>query len=333
MIVVMPASLAIGGAAHAHLVRAGVPKITQVNSTKQLRAILARHRAVVFADTSILPELGPIDAPVIAILDCKDGEALQASVRLLAAHPWLSHVITVSMLTAPHASQYVATLLERLTSNITRDMLAGGKGRVALLASASRRNARFDRIREFFSNLSLSERTIGSILEVSEELVMNALYDAPAEAGYFQRPRERVEDVNLPAELACEISYGIENDIVFVRLRDPFGALSRERLFEVLARCTTGQHDVTLDESRGGAGLGLWRVFSIASTVAITVVPGSLTDVLVGIRIKDGRGARKQLQAIHLFFANKSEYYESLAIIPGDDHALLDQSITLILVA
>jgi hypothetical protein len=172
---------------------------------------------------------------------------------------------------------------------------------------------------------------------------MNALYDAPAEAGFFQ-PRPRIEDVELPLALACEISYGIEPQrgerpaarsgegaTAFIRVRDPFGAFSRARMAHVLARCNS--KNVVLDESRGGAGLGLWRIFSVASNIAITVVPGSLTEFLVGIRLHSGRAVAKQFDACHLFFAPASEHYESLAIVPDEAQQLVDKSVTMVLVA
>ena len=152
----------------------------------------------------------------------------------------------------------------------------------------------------------------------------NALYDAPVEAGYFKNVVPRTQDVNLPPNCACEISYGIDETNGFLRVRDPFGAFTRARLLGVLARCSGG--GVSLDESRGGAGLGLWRVFSIASTVAITVVPGRLTDILVGIVTKDAgkRAPGQRLLAVHLFFNSNTE-----DALP-DEHDVLDDSVAIV---
>jgi hypothetical protein len=152
---------------------------------------------------------------------------------------------------------------------------------------------------------------------------MNALYNAPTEAGFFKVPVSRTEDVSLPLEHACEITYGVEDGNAFVRLRDTFGALRRDRLVEVLNRCSNAA-GVKLDESRGGAGLGVWRVFLAATTIAITVIPGRLTDITVRLAPKQGRSV-KQLLAVHLFFL--PEPVET----PQFDHdsSLVDHSITL----
>jgi hypothetical protein len=164
---------------------------------------------------------------------------------------------------------------------------------------------------------------ISRIYDIAEELVMNALYNAPSEAGYFKQPVSRTEDVTLPFERACEVSYGLEGENAFVRLRDPFGALRHERLIEVLARCKA--RSVELDESRGGAGLGMWRVFSTATTVMITVVPGRMTDILVRIALTPGRSA-KQLLAADLFFLPSDRPAERRLT---EDESL-DHSVTLV---
>ncbi|HEU0033033.1 MAG TPA: hypothetical protein VFQ53_20515 [Kofleriaceae bacterium] len=308
--------------------------ISIAKSRSGLVAAIARGATIAFVDADLLDRFdgAALRIPVIAILEGKPTEALAGSIKLLDRYPWLAHVIGGGMLATDRAKTHLQVLVERIVDGPEHSMLDNLRvGRVALLARASRREARFERMREFFAKQQLSERTITAIIEVAEELVMNALYDAPVEAGFFTRPRQRNEDVDLPPELACEISYGLENGTAFVRVRDPFGALSRARLVQVLNRCTANA--VALDESRGGAGLGLWRVFSLASTISITVTPGSLTEFLVGIRPQKGRVVPKQLEAAHLFFTPQSEYYESLVILPDDDHGLVDQSITLVLCA
>jgi len=295
-----PLSVVYAREAQASLLQAALPQpLLCVRSAVDLVSATAIDEGVpvAFVDLDLLPHIDRQlhEVPIIAIAESKPQDMLACAVRALARYPWLAHVLSSQALTAPRARGFLAKLLARLAVGPAHPVLGeDGIGRVALLACASRRQARLQRMREFFGRHQLTERAITTLLEVGEELVMNALYDAPAEAGYFKRPRSRTEHVELPDELACQISYGIEDGTAFVRVRDPFGALSRERVVNVLTRCN--RPEVTLDESRGGAGLGMWRVFSVASQIAITVVPGSFTEVLVGIRIKDGRAIR-QLEA------------------------------------
>ena len=287
--------------------------------------------AITFTDVDLLEQIAgdSITGPIVGILDAKPADLLAETIHWLTKFPWLSHVVSSAMLASPRAPTHLRLLIQRFAAGLQHGMLGTtGIGRSALLARASRREQRFERMREFFARNAVSPRVVSALIDVGEELVMNALYDAPAEAGYFKTPKRRDEDVELPTDRACEISYGVEDDVAFVRVRDPFGAFTRQRMLDVLSRCNA--NDVKLDETRGGAGLGLWRVFSAATTIAISVIPQSLTEVLVGISLQDGRKAPKPV-AVHLFFDKPNS--DVPVVFPDDDEGLVDQSFTLVNVA
>ncbi len=301
----------------------------RVNSATELSSKAARRSAAVFVDVERLPELkGDLaNLPIVLIVDAPPAKTRSTIVELMEAHPSIGHVVAGPLLSTPLGRTHLHNLVERLAAGSEHDLLdSASVGRVAMLAQASRRDLRFERMQTYFSKQGISPRIIAAIYEVAEELVMNALYNAPTEAGYFKTPVSRTEDVTLPMDRACEISYGIEAGHAFVRLRDTFGSLRRQRLFEVLARCN--KDAVSLDESRGGAGLGIWRVFTVATTIAITVIPGRLTDVLVRMMPKTSK-APKHLLAVDLYFlADSDEASEVLVVEP--DSALVDHSVTMI---
>lgn len=315
---------------HGSLLRSVLPApCILVRSDPELMTAAAVRGRVTFVD---IDRLGQVDhralgSPTVAVMDQSPVDALAATVRILDTYPWLSHVLQATLLTAPKAGEHLQLIRDRLLTGRQQFMLGPtGVGRVALLNQASHRGTRFKRIHEFFESHGVSERILTTLNDVCEELVMNALYNAPTEAGYFKTPVSRTEDVTLPMDRACEISYGIEAGHAFVRLRDTFGSLRRQRLFEVLARCN--KDAVSLDESRGGAGLGIWRVFTVATTIAITVIPGRLTDVLVRMMPKTSK-APKHLLAVDLYFlADSDEASEVLVVEP--DSALVDHSVTMI---
>ncbi|MDX2093472.1 MAG: hypothetical protein SFX73_36850 [Kofleriaceae bacterium] len=288
-------------------------------------AACAKKNVVAFVDCDLFLQIeGEVpEVPIIGVMDTAM-DALDRSVQWMDAFPWVSHLVVTTLLETPSAADYLATLLQRLPQAPSTDLGVTGVGRVALLARASRRGARLDRMREFFAKHGLSQRALATINDVAEELMTNGLYDAPMEGGYFKQAVPRTEDVELPEDRACEISYGVERDDVFVRLRDTFGSLSRERLLGVLSRCNATS--VPLDESRGGAGLGMWRVFSAASTINIAVLPGRLTDIRVTLATKQGRIV-KGLHAVHLHFAQIENTLEHL---DRDSDLAFEQSITLV---
>lgn len=322
-----PTTVVYAGEAKASLLRVALPKdAVFVSRRADFLVETAKRNVVAFVDCDLFFQIeGELpDVPIIGVMDTAM-DALDKSVQWMDAFPWLSHILVTTLLQTPAASEYIAMLVNQLPHAPSAELGEKGVGRVALLAQASKRGLRLERMREFFAKHGLQQRALATINDVAEELLTNALYDAPMEAGYFKSAVQRTEDVDLPSDRACEISYGVEQGSVFVRLRDTFGSLTRERLFDVLNRCNA--ESVALDESRGGAGLGMWRIFSSASTVNITVIPGKLTDITVTMSTSKGRIA-KTLHAVHLYF-EPGENGSLDHLIPDSDLAF-DQSITLV---
>jgi hypothetical protein len=317
---------------HASLLAATLSlRCVRVTGSEQLAVLVASEApAVAFIDIELLPQLAvELERfPVVAILDEPANARLPSVVRSFDRFGALAHVIASQVLTSPQAKAHLDAIVDRLLRGAEHDPHATSSiGRVAMLAQASHRETRFERMRDFFARHGVSTRMTSALNDVAEELVMNALYNAPAEAGYFDAPVLRTDDVTLPVDRACEISYGLHEGNAFIRVRDPFGSLRRERVIQVLARCldTAG---AALDESRGGAGLGMCRVFSTATTIAITVLPGRLTDVLVEVALKGAKDSK--LLAIDLNFVTDDRNRDLDPLMLELDSQLLDNSVTLV---
>jgi hypothetical protein len=300
---------------------------TVAGSVTELAAAVARERpTVAFVDVELAHHAVALlsDVPKVAI--CEDG--LDNIIRALGQHAWLSHVITPELLASRHARMRLASSAAHVHQ--PRELLAQiDVGRVALIASSSRRESRLERLRDFFASRGIPRRTVEGMRDIAEELITNALYDAPLEAGHFPSAVPRTTDVELPPELAVEISYGLDGPRPFVRIRDPFGALTRTRMLTVLDRCN--HRGVTLDESRGGAGLGLWRVFSLCSAIAISVVSGRLTDMIVWVEAERKPRANR-VQAVHLDFPHDPVFDGAAGRFAAEhDYDLMDDSFTAVI--
>ncbi len=285
---------------------------TIVTSASEFLAATRDRNRVSFIDSSALAEIdrSPADfgvrdgeseplGPVIAICD----GTLQTAVGWLPSHPWLSHVMSSAMLNHPLATEHLANVMTSMTKTRRPRLLDWGgtalAGRRVRIAHAAKRVERLERMGEFFESNGVGGRTVQLLRDAAEELLTNAFYDAPVSAGAVQQPISRTQDVMLPDDSACNMVYGCRDDLAIVRVQDPFGSLSRTRLVEVLTRCARTDMQVEVDETMGGAGLGLWRVFSAATFVAISVVNNRHTEFLVGIG-KRLPGPRPF--AFHLFF-------------------------------
>jgi hypothetical protein len=191
----MQFSVVFAGEARASLLKATLPSpLVCVRNRTELAAATSTRGAVAFVDVDLLSQIDGERAtfPIIGIIDDTAADTPVATVRLLDRFPWLSHLVSASMLSTPVARPHLAMLLERLDLGVEQGVIGTtGIGRSARLAQASRREARFERIAEFFTKQGLSERSISALCEIAVELVMNALYVAPFEAGYFKTPIPR----------------------------------------------------------------------------------------------------------------------------------------------
>lgn len=235
--------------------------------------------------------------PVVAICS----KPIQTALGWLQPHPWLSHVMSASMLEQPSVVEHLGHVMGALKqgeANLT-DWLGTAPGRRSRLTHASKRGERLERMSEFFESRGVDTDTIRLLREAADELLMNAFYDAPIAAGAQRKPIARSQDVSLPRELACDIVYGAKDDLAIVRVRDPFGVLAREPLGEFLTRFSQASTAAQNDVRAAGAGMGLGRLFSAASLVAISVVNNRSTEVLVGFSRKN---VEPRPYAFHYFF-------------------------------
>jgi hypothetical protein len=315
-------------------------EISIVRSAREFLDARRDAQTISFVDQSTLPELDRAAAergmsvdqleppgPVIAICD----DSLQASIGWLPGRRWLSHVVSASMLQHPMLAEHLGNVTATLTSGSRPRLLdwlsATISGRRVRLAQASRRVERLERMGEFFDGKGVGARTIQQLRDVAEELLTNAFYDAPVAAGVVKHAISRTQDVALPDDSACDMVYGCREDLAVVRVRDPFGSLTRLRLVEVLTRCARTDMGVEVDETMGGAGLGLWRIFSAASFVAISVVDHRYTEFLVGI---GKRAAGPRPFAFHLFFREHGRPVRRWKLLDADSMSVHSSSVSIV---
>jgi hypothetical protein len=266
---------------------------------------------------------------VIAICD----EPLKVAIGWLPVHPWLSHVVSAALLQHPMAAEHLRNVMATLVKGGQPRLLdwlgPAVTARRVRLAHASRRAERLERMGVFFDSRGVGARTIELLRDAAEELLTNAFYDAPVAAGALKKPISRTQDVSLPDDSACDMVYGCREDLAIVRVRDPFGSLSRARLVEVLTRCARTDMGVEVDETMGGAGLGLWRIFSAASFVAIAVVNNRHTEFLVGIGKRISTKPRPF--AFHLFFKEQGQVVRRWRLLDADStKPTVNKSVTIL---
>lgn len=160
------------------------------------------------------------------------------------------------------------------------------------------RSTAIDEVLDYADQAGVRSRVRGQIAQVCEELLMNALYDAPVDAegrllfGEVD-PRDRVEQVS-PRPVS--LRYASSPAGFYIAVRDRFGRFDKHTVLRYLAKCLHSKQQI--DRKTYGAGLGLYLIANAASSLAVNVAPGMATEVVCAF---DRQGARSGLRAFSFF--------------------------------
>ncbi|HMG24552.1 MAG TPA: PEGA domain-containing protein, partial [Kofleriaceae bacterium] len=135
-------------------------------------------------------------------------------------------------------------------------------------------------VAEFTELVGMPRGPRAAIEQCIDEMVMNALYDAPVDqdgAPIFRDVPIKTR-IALRTEQMVVVRYAYDGRRFAVSVRDSFGSLDRDRVLGVLHKCLHAEQPV--DRRAGGAGVGLYLVASSATTLYFNVAPGVATEVI-----------------------------------------------------
>ncbi len=117
---------------------------------------------------------------------------------------------------------------------------------------------------------------------IAEELMMNAIYDAPLASGKEKYRRlNRQHEVLLDKCDEAVFSVACDGRILALSVIDPFGELSRDKVFQYLRKVLVrNDTDQLIDTKELGAGLGLYKVLYSCHSLVFNVQKGKFTKVL-----------------------------------------------------
>ena len=293
-----------------------------------------------------LDELGNAQSEIdLAVVDLDAEPKLDGEALVGAAHRWCPHAELMVVagrdarrrLTAVLAAAQVAHALPKAPPSLPSDDFDGPDERdlfVALRRRATAEVPLFAGIAPYLAGaasvhelllqstdekeaavgavVALAERMLlqGELLRrielVAEELVMNALFDAPVDESGRRRyaSLERSTRVVLADHERVRLRYGCDGRAFAVSVADPFGALRRETVTEHLHRALA-PGGARPSHRGGGASVGLLLAFAAANQLVFSVEPGVCTEVTAVIDVAGGNRASLQRgTSVHFYEAS-----------------------------
>jgi hypothetical protein len=185
---------------------------------------------------------------------------------------------------------------------VTPYLLAGAPVHEARVRSSEDKERALAEIVEFAQSMDLGGEKLRRVELATEELLMNALYDAPRTAA--GQPRHAHQDrrvaVALGADETVQLRYGCDGPTLAVAVADPFGSLTRSAVTERLRKVRDGIPKPSAGVA--GAGLGLVMTYSVANQLIFSVAPGRLTEVTAVMHVGgSNRAAQERGTAVHFY--------------------------------
>jgi hypothetical protein len=174
----------------------------------------------------------------------------------------------------------------------------------SLVTSSSQKDDTLQAVLDLAGALELSDEKKRRIEVTTEELVLNALYDAPR--GTDGKARfagiDRRTPVTLESGHEARVQYGCDGRNFVVAVCDRFGALERPQLTRSLMKLLdpAGPRPAA---GVSGAGLGLMLTYGAANQLVVHGIHNRFTEVTAVMHVSgSNRTALARGSALHLYF-------------------------------
>ncbi|MCB9026327.1 MAG: cyclic nucleotide-binding domain-containing protein [Bdellovibrionaceae bacterium] len=158
-----------------------------------------------------------------------------------------------------------------------------------------------DEMQNYFLQLGVRSSRLDSVKTVTEELLMNAVYDAPTDSkgkAIFNHLDRKIP-VKLSESQQGVFSFGTDGIFIGISVTDPFGALQGQTVIDYLESCYGGQAG-SLNKLKGGAGRGLHMIVEMSDLVVFNIEPGVRTEV-ISLFLIDGKSTDYNSANFHYF--------------------------------
>jgi hypothetical protein len=233
-------------------------------------------------------------ATVVAVLSDSDLVRFTSVLRA----PRFDHVIAYNEAMAENLAMTAGKLFSGDIFGIEKHLPPGTAVRYLRLRDNAGRSSAMDEINAFAAEVKVRRALRTAICQVAEELLMNALFDAPVD----DQGRPVFSHVNtterkeMRSPRPVSIRFAATGDLFAVAVRDRFGTFDKQTLLDYLEKCLHAENQI--DGKARGAGLGLYLIAKHATQLVVNIAPGVATEVVCTF---DRRSGRVPLRLLSIF--------------------------------
>lgn len=145
------------------------------------------------------------------------------------------------------------------------------------IANSARKKATLEALGIMLEKKEIPKRIASSIIRGADELILNAVYDAPIDekGKRYKHDLDRATDFSLNPHEEVEIELITTKSFLQVSITDSFGSLKKEDFLPLLVKNFAHQEMDGVKEL--GRGLGLYQILNSGLSLQIVIEPGKRT--------------------------------------------------------
>jgi hypothetical protein len=183
-------------------------------------------------------------------------------------------------------------------------LLGGTPIEERLVGSSGEKESVLADVMHFAGRFGLSDEKLRRIEVITDELLMNGIYDAPVDDQGKQKyaALDRRTPVSLGAQAQVRLRFGSDGRTFVASVSDRFGSLSRATVAAHIARVLEARGPRPRAGSTGGAGLGLVLCFTSSNQLIIHGNQGRFSEVTSVVHIAgSNRAAMARGSALYMY--------------------------------
>ena len=169
------------------------------------------------------------------------------------------------------------------------------------LTRASQRPHVVAELSESVRGCGQSARVASMAMLVADELLSNAVHNAPVDAKgeHYRKDMPRDGEIELDAKHQVRLRWGCDARYLAIEVNDGWGSLDRDTILGSLAK-----NDIR--ESGGGAGMGVALTYRSCDHLVFNLAPGKRTEIIALIDVRYPPTERIQASSYNVFVERPS---------------------------
>lgn len=192
-------------------------------------------------------------------------------------------------------------LIRRDLFGLEKYLLWGTVAHKAMLTHSSHRPALVERVVESIRGTGQSPRVASMAMLISDELLSNAVHNAPvdAEGTYYRRELSRDAEFELDERHQVQLRWAGDARYLAIEVTDYFGSLERGTILSALSRSQ-------VNASGGGAGMGISLTYRSCDHLVFNLAPGKRTEIIALINVRHPPLERVPASSYNIFVERDS---------------------------